>query len=671
MKKTSKQFFSVLLAAFMFVISVASIGTPTEVRAGAVEPQSGNIYYIKNKNSGMYLTVANDSKSNGANVIQSKGTGSLGQRWILEKNQKGSYRLHPATDMTGRVSLDVAGGSNAGGTNIQIWSNNGYEAQNFKFASVGNNGYVITTGTSAYNSCLDVTNYSTASGANVIQWTNKSTDNQIWYFEQAPWPSSNSNNDNGNSNSGNTSNTSESTVNVTTDTSYVTQKIQFINTNNKGMITAPTGTGNVSANVKSSKYNQWTLVNDGSNKYMIVNAKTGYVLAPVNNKAVNGAKVVATGKTGASSQYWTISSVSNDANGDGYMYKISNCGDSNLSIIMSGSEFVLGKYSGSSTHKFFVNSYGVEGFAGMSKSVNGREKGSVTGGVFGKTVYVSDFNGLSNYCAGTTPYTIVLTSNISKSALTKINVGKNKTIIGSFNANTLNNVHFRCISNSGNVIFKNITFKHDSNKNANDDIQVYISDGHNFWVDHCTFPGHSSLTSNDVDKLMYVGLKADFVSVTGCVFMNHKYGLILGYPQEDGMNTYKGYPQMTICNNYFSGVLTRAPGLMRYGYFHCYNNFVYDFNLGYTPYTGCNIYSENNYFDKGYHTGAVVDDHGVGGFVDSGSVLSWNLSNIRTGKTSFRPSSCYVYNTRNANDAKAWAQKGTGVQRGAIAYAID
>ena len=59
------------------------------------------------------------------------------------------------------------------------------------------------------------------------------------------------------------------------------------------------------------------------------------------------------------------------------------------------------------------------------------------------------------------------------------------------------------------------------------------------------------ITSSDVDKLLYVGLKADYVSVTGNVFMNHKYGLILGYPAEDGLSIYSGYPHMTICNNYF------------------------------------------------------------------------------------------------------------------------
>jgi pectate lyase len=635
-----------------------SASVPQETAATVTKgetPTAGNIYYIKNKNSGMYLTVENDSASNGANVIQATGTGSLGQRWIPELCSDGTYRLHPATDMTGGISLDVAYGSTENGANIQIWENNGYSAQQFGFVESGD-GYAITTKVTNQESCLDVERKSTQSGANVLQYTNRGADNQIWYFEVAQWPGSNPD-------------TSDTTVSC--DTSYAMQRIQFMSTYNNQFITAPEGKGTVSLNSTSSTFNQWVLMNDGSGKYMIANAKTGYVLAPADNNAASGAALVATGKTGATAQYWKMDAVNTDCNGSGLSYRISNCANTNLSIIVNNEKLVLGTYSGASAHMFYINSYGAEGFAGKCYNMNKNMKASITGGLFGATVTVSDFDSLSKYCAGATPYTIVINGNISKSDLTKIFVGSNKTIIGSFTANTLNNIHFRCTSNTGNVIFKNITFQHDADKNANDDIQMYISSGNNFWLDHCSFMGHSALTSSDVDKHLYVGLKADYVSVTGCVFMNHKYGLILGYPEEDGVGTYDGYPRMTICNNYFHGVLTRAPGLMRYGYFHAYNNYIYDFNLGYTPYTGANIYSENNYFAAGSHTGAVVDDKGVGGFTDVGSVLSYDISSLKTGATSFRPSNNYSYNVRNAADAKTWCSKYAGVTNGSIHYAID
>jgi pectate lyase len=152
--------------------------------------------------------------------------------------------------------------------------------------------------------------------------------------------------------------------------------------------------------------------------------------------------------------------------------------------------------------------------------------------------------------------------------------------------------------------------------------------------------------------------------------MGHEYALILGYPAEDGASTYSGYPRMTIANNYFYNCYTRAPGLMRYGYFHAYNNFVYSFHLAFTPYTGCHIYSEKNYFDKGSYDGYVVDDKGVGEFTDEGSVLSTSVSSIKTPATSWRPSSNYSYSTRDANSAKTWAQNYAGAQSSKITYAI-
>lgn len=179
-----------LFAALMSLILVlGAAGTVAEhASAAGVTPENGKIYYIKNKNSGMYLTVQGDSSANGANVCQATGTGSLGQRWILEQNANGTFRLHPATDMTGGVSLDVTYGSTEGGTNIQIWENNGQSPQNFGITQSGD-GYAITTEVTSHQSCLDVSNASQASGANVIQWTNRGAANQIWYFEEAQWPS--------------------------------------------------------------------------------------------------------------------------------------------------------------------------------------------------------------------------------------------------------------------------------------------------------------------------------------------------------------------------------------------------------------------------------------------------------------------------------------------------
>lgn len=457
---------------------------------------------------------------------------------------------------------------------------------------------------------------------------------------------------------------------------YPEQRMQFVSASDGDFLTAGGvfSGASVIAEASSSTLNQWVLKKAGNDYYQIVNVASGSVLAPNGNAAAASAPVVTTNVPSGGSQYWRIVPVQSDANADALYYKIVNHADTRLALTLSNGAFVLSSSNNSPTQAFRLDAYGAQGFAGYCLSMNGRDVASITGGVLGNVVTASNVSQLKSYASGTTPYTIVINGNISASSLTKVNVGKNKTFVGSFNTNTLNNIHFRCISNSGNLIFKNITFSHNRNINANDDIQVYINTGNKYWIDHCTFTGHQSTTANDVDKLIYVGLTADYVSVTGCKLMGHKYGLILGYYNEDGASRYAGYPRMTIANNYFYNVQTRAPGLMRYGFYHCYNNYVYGFNLGYTPYTGCTIYSENNYFDKGSYKGNVVDIHqrGAGSFTDSGSVLSSSISNLQAIRsTSWRPSANYDYDAKTAAEVPAWCKQYAGVQSTSIVYAID
>lgn len=453
---------------------------------------------------------------------------------------------------------------------------------------------------------------------------------------------------------------------------YHEQRMQFVN-NSDGHFLSADGAyadASITAASNSSALNQWVLHKAGNDAYQIINAASGGVLAPSGNNAAAGASVVAASRTSGNSQYWKLVPAQKDSISNTLSYKIVNSTNTSLALTLNGGAYILSADRGADAQSFRLNSYGAQGFAGPCLSMNGREVASITGGVLGSIVYASNLSQLQSYAANATPYTIVINNNISASRLTKVEVGKNKTFIGSYGNKILDNIHFRCISNSGNIIFKNITFNHSSSINANDDIQVYISDGNKFWLDHCTFTGHTRTTSSDVDKFIYVGLYADYVSVTGCKFGIHKYGLILGY-YNDNSRQYAGYPRMTIANNYFNGTQTRAPGLMRYGYFHSYNNFVYDFHLGYTPYTGSNVYSENNYFDKGSQQGAVIDEYpGVGAFTDSGSVLSSSI-NVRVPQTSWRPNKNYTYSARPAAGVPQWCRSHAGSQSSSIVYAID
>lgn len=690
MVNIAKRIGSVLTGVAMLACSLYII-PPISVHAEAVMPESGSVYYLKNKNSGLYLTVENDSTTNGANVIQSKGTGSRGQKWILEQNSSGTYRLHPATDTSGGLSLDVANGSSKNSANVQIYSNNGASAQNFKLTEADSKkGYYISTEASNFAAVLDVYKKSTESGANVQQYRTLNQGNQIWYFEKTDMPSGGNQNNRNASNGGsqpsgndanrnnnpappqpvnNNNNNSNNRSTYKSDSSYPQQQMQFQNCSDGKFVTG--NGGSVTSSNSNSANTRWIIDYISNDSFRIINVADGTCLTQSNN-SVSTAPV----SSDNNAQVWTIASVKADANGTPLNYKIVSKANNSLALTLSGSGYGLSSFNGSAEQCFRFNSYGAEGFAGYSLDMNKREKASVTGGVLGQVVKANNLSDLQRYASGSTPYTIVIGSDISANSLTKVSVGANKTFIGSYGAHTLNNIHFRNISSSGNNIYKNITFAHSVNINDNDDIQMYITDGNNFWLDHCSWPGHDmgkdgNIHGNDKDKFIYVGLKANFVSVTGCYFGGHKYGLILGYPEENGAPTYNGYPCMTICNNYFNGTQTRAPGLMRYGYFHCYNNFVYNFNIGYTPYTNCNIFSENNFFDKGRDSGGVVNDMGRGNFTDQGSVLSSDVSRLSIGGCNWRPSSNYGYKARSAADAKSWATSHAGSQNSPLVYAID
>ena len=94
---------------------------------------------------------------------------------------EGWYKLYPKC-ASGKC-LDVSGASRDRGANIQLYEQNGTEAQWFYFASLGNGYYTIVSKCSG--KVLDVNGASKKSGSNVQQWDYKFGNNQIWKVEPA------------------------------------------------------------------------------------------------------------------------------------------------------------------------------------------------------------------------------------------------------------------------------------------------------------------------------------------------------------------------------------------------------------------------------------------------------------------------------------------------------
>lgn len=290
----------------------------------------------------------------------------------------------------------------------------------------------------------------------------------------------------------------------------------------------------------------------------------------------------------------------------------------------------------------------------------------VTGGWAGSVVYVETLDQLQKALEDTTPRVVVLNRNIRADSLTKVYLGANKTLVGSYENRTLNNIHFRSTEASGNIIFQNLVLQHSREINQNDDIQLYLSHGNKYWIDHVTWEGHEWADSDhSTDKLLYIGAKADWATVSNCLFKNHRYGLIFGWPADD-QTGYDGFPHLTVCHCHFENVYTRAPGLARYGYFHFYNNYINNFALGFTIATGAKIVSEANYFGAGSEKNGMLDDKGTGTFTDSGSYPA--LPNKTSPPSKWTPSSNYAYVAKTAQEAKQFTTEYAGAQSARLVF---
>ena len=437
--------------------------------------------------------------------------------------------------------------------------------------------------------------------------------------------------------------------------------------------------------------------------YKIINQGSGRLLTPAGYNTSNGTKAVIYGSESAKSQHWYVSAVSNDHLGNGLYYKIVNYVDTNMALTNNNGTLTISTYSGSNGQKWLINSVGLQGFAGYCKDDNqGKVKAADIGGLLGQTVEVSTFADLKKYAEASGAYTIVVTGKIDGGSNYKVDgqshyynpdgriyVTDNKTIIGSYNSHVTYNVALCTKQGSGqgnNVIIRNLEMQHDANSNGNDNIIVYFGAGQNLWVDHVTFVGHSdynkaSSGQPDYDKFLACCYDADYCTVSECSFGLHEYGVILGYPDDTATvkAKYDGYPRMTLAGNKFYKTLTRGPGLMRWGYYHSFNNYVDTFSMAYTVHSGCDIYAENCYYANG---GNVICDWNQitypGAYYETGSKFSSCNRTVRgegttnnpsySVESTWRPKNNYTYTTLSADQAKSFCSSYSSAQSSASNY---
>ena len=135
------------------------------------------IYYIKaTKDINMALDVAGGADMNGTNIQLYSSNGTTAQQWKITYNVvTDDYNI--VSLLSGR-KLDVAGAGIKDGTNVQLWENTDSCAQRWKIVGVGGDDVKFVSACSV--KVLDIVNADTRNGTNIHLWSDNGSLAQKW-----------------------------------------------------------------------------------------------------------------------------------------------------------------------------------------------------------------------------------------------------------------------------------------------------------------------------------------------------------------------------------------------------------------------------------------------------------------------------------------------------------
>lgn len=477
-----------------------------------------------------------------------------------------------------------------------------------------------------------------------------------------------------------------------TDLSYPAQTVKIMAYGGERALNI-TGYGNNSKlntyHLNGSQNENWRIdyVSDGV--FKIVNVTADKVISLENDTATANAYCVLKSDNGDDSQKWRIEGVEKDFLGNYLYYKITNYENSSLAISWNTEthEITVKNYTGANNQKWKLNCDGLDGFAANCVVDEGEKAGTI-GGLLGKTVYVSTFDDLKAQLLKTEPLTIVITADISGFVEEgyDLRVEDNKTIIGSYNANTLYDAKFRTDDYfqseepSDNIIFKNL---HVSVGEVEDMMAIAVYGSKNVWIDHCTFESSLDIYYDEVGKYIWVNTSSyasenpDFVTISYNIFNRKYWGVAFGADTT-------GENRASVMYNKFISIVNRAPQLGN-GTLHIYNNYYVRnetsiYNDGVSSIkcgSGAVVYSDAQRFEKyqkeasGYWDNEFTVDSNaslidVGSYTDKGETpvsTPYAYTAPECTVTTWNPSTNYGYKIISAygdNDVKEFCNNYSG-----------
>ncbi len=141
-------------------------------------------YVIRSKNSNLVMDVFNQGQLEGVNIIQWPENGQTNQQWKFESLGNGYYKITSVLNPT--FSLDVFNRGLTLGNRVIQWTYHAGTNQQWKIIDNTDGSVSFMSRLAEENGTgylLDVYNGGTDQGVNVIQWTAHYRDNQKWLLE--------------------------------------------------------------------------------------------------------------------------------------------------------------------------------------------------------------------------------------------------------------------------------------------------------------------------------------------------------------------------------------------------------------------------------------------------------------------------------------------------------
>ena len=146
--------------------------------------EDGTVYTFKNVNSGKYLSVENGTAADNSNIAQLSAD-NAGTRFKAVSAGNGYFYLVSELDGGGKYALDVHARKTENGTNIELYTFNKGENQQFRIVKNTDGTYSILTKITGDSSCVEVINADKTEGANIQQWELNGNNCQKWYAVKA------------------------------------------------------------------------------------------------------------------------------------------------------------------------------------------------------------------------------------------------------------------------------------------------------------------------------------------------------------------------------------------------------------------------------------------------------------------------------------------------------